>query len=104
MAPLRFKPRKTFNSDLKRLAKMDRTIVEEVRAAIELLLEIGHLPPEFNDHRLNQNLSEYREFHLRDTPKSKIPNEINDVIVIYYIKEEELTLIDVRVGSHSKLF
>jgi len=36
MKKLRFKPRATFNSDLKRLASLDKTIIDEVRAAVDL--------------------------------------------------------------------
>ena len=39
MKKLRFKPRATFNADLKRLASLDQSIIDEVRAAIDLLLE-----------------------------------------------------------------
>ena len=39
MKKLKFKPRLTFNADLKRLAGIDRTIVSEVREAVGLLLE-----------------------------------------------------------------
>ena len=44
MKKLRFKPRATFNADLKRLASLDKSIIEEVRAAIDLLLEQQQLP------------------------------------------------------------
>lgn len=53
MKKLRFKPRATFNADLKRLASLDKSIIDEVRAAIDLLLEQQQLPPEFEDHELN---------------------------------------------------
>ena len=69
MKKLRFKPRATFNADLKRLASLDQSIIDEVRAAIDLLLEQQQLPPEFEDHELNRRMSGYNEFHLRDTPK-----------------------------------
>ena len=32
MKRLKFKPRKTFNADLKKLASLDHTIIDEVRA------------------------------------------------------------------------
>ena len=50
MKKLRFKPRATFNADLKRLASLDKSIIDEVRAAIDLLLEQQQLPSEFEDH------------------------------------------------------
>ncbi len=104
MKRLRFKPRATFNADLHRLAGIDHTIVDEVRAAIDLLLDNGKLPMEFNDHELGRRMSGYNEFHLRDTPKGKQPNEKNDVLVVYTIDEKELILIGIRIGSHKRLF
>ena len=89
MKKLRFKPRATFNADLKRLASLDKSIIDEVLAAIDLLLEQQQLPP---------------EFHLRDTPKNKTPSETNDVLVVYTIDKDELVLIGIRVGSHDRLF
>lgn len=104
MKKLRFKPRATFNADLKRLASIDKIIINEVREAIDLLLEQQQLPPEFEEHELNRRLAGYNEFHLRDTPEVKEPNEVNDVLVVYRIDEDELVLIGVRVGSHERLF
>lgn len=104
MKKLRFKPRATFNADLKRLASLDKSIIDEVRAAIDLLLEQQQLPPEFGDHELNRRMSGYNEFHLRDTPKNKISSETNDVLVVYTIDKDELVLIGIRVGSHDRLF
>ncbi|MCI1633949.1 MAG: type II toxin-antitoxin system YafQ family toxin [Liquorilactobacillus nagelii] len=104
MKKLGFKPRATFNADLKRLASLNKTIIDEVRAAIDLLLEQQQLPPEFEDHELNRRMSGYNEFYLRNTPKNKIPNETNDVLVVYTIDKDELALIGIRVGSHDRLF
>lgn len=98
MKKLRFKPRATFDADLNRLAALDRTIIEEIRAAIDLLLEDHQLPEEFNDHELSRRMAGYHEFHLRDTLKGKQPNEINDVLVVYAIDESQLILIGIREG------
>ena len=65
MKKLRFKPRATFNADLKRLASLDKSIIDEVRAAIDLLLEQQQLPPEFEDHELNRRMSGYNNFLTR---------------------------------------
>ncbi|GMA08682.1 hypothetical protein GCM10025886_18330 [Tetragenococcus halophilus subsp. flandriensis] len=104
MKKLKFKPRSTFNADLKRLASIDRTIIAEVREAVDLLLETGKLPEEFGDHELSRRMAGYYEFHLRDTPQGKQPNDTNDVLVVYTIDENELILIGIRVGSHDRLF
>ncbi|MGA3506801.1 type II toxin-antitoxin system YafQ family toxin, partial [Lactiplantibacillus plantarum] len=78
--------------------------IDEVRAAIDLLLEQQQLPPEFEEHELNRRMSGYNECHLRDTPKNKTPSETNDVLVVYTIDKDELVLIGIRVGSHDRLF
>ncbi len=104
MTKLSFKPRSTFTADLKRLSKLDPSIITEVREAIDILLEGDKLPNEFNDHELKRNLSGYHEFHLRDTPNGKQPTAINDVLVVYDIDEDDLILIGIRVGSHQQLF
>lgn len=104
MKKLKFKPRDTFNRDLKRLASLDKSIIPEIRSAIEFLLENHELPEEFKDHKLERRMAGYYEFHLRDTPSGKQLTDINDVLVIYTIDEDELILIAIRAGSHSKLF
>jgi mRNA interferase YafQ len=85
---LRFKPRKTFDVDLKHLATIDHQIVDEVRAAIEILLTGRALPAEFGDHQLQRRLAGYHEFQLRDTSKGQQPSERNGVVVIYAIDED----------------
>ncbi|MFD1549514.1 type II toxin-antitoxin system YafQ family toxin [Levilactobacillus fuyuanensis] len=104
MKKLKFKPRMTFTADLKRLAKLDNTIIDEVRAAIDLLLETHSLPEEFRDHALTRRWAGYREFHLRDTLTGQQPADHNDVLVVYAIDEDALILIGLRVGSHDRLF
>ncbi|NRN90427.1 hypothetical protein IMAU30156_01293 [Lactobacillus helveticus] len=53
---------------MRRLGKLDPTIIDDVRAAIEELLETGTLSEEYRDHPLKRRLAGYREFHVRDTP------------------------------------
>jgi mRNA interferase YafQ len=101
---MKFKPRKSFDNDLKRLAKLDSTIVQEVREAIELLLENRSLPEEYADHPLDKRWAGYNEFHLRDPEHGETPSEINDVLVVYTWDFDELVLVGVRLGSHANLF
>lgn len=82
MAKLKFRPRVTFNADLKRLGRLDPTIVDKVRVAIEMLLETGTLSDEYGDHSLQRRLAGYREFHVRDTPQGELLSEINDTPVV----------------------
>ncbi|TPR18022.1 type II toxin-antitoxin system mRNA interferase toxin, RelE/StbE family [Apilactobacillus timberlakei] len=103
MGNLRFRPSKDFNIELKRLSKMDRSIVSEVKEAIETLLEMNSLPKEFKDHQLKNELSDYREFHIRDTPQNKHPNQINDVIITYSINYGDLVLTAIHIGTHQNI-
>lgn len=94
MARLQFRPRATFNADLK--------------LSIQLLLMMYEqrliLPDEYDYHPLKRRLAGYREFHVRDTPHGKHPNDINYVLVIWYVERNELIAVGVRVGSHDRLF
>lgn len=98
----KFKPRKSFNVNLKRLGRLDSSIIDEVHESVQILLDGGQLPEEFDDHDLHGNLAGYREFHLRDTPHGQHPTDINDILVVYKIEEDDLVLIAVNIGSHSK--
>lgn len=104
MVRLQFRPRATFNADLKRLGRIDPAIIDDVRSAIDELLENGSLSGEYGDHPLKRRLSGYREFHVRDTPHGKQPSDTNDVLVIWYIERHELVAVGVRVGSYDRLF
>lgn len=104
MTRLQFRPRATFNADLKRLGRLDPTIIDDVRAAINELLESGSLSAEYGDHPLHRRLSGYRKFHIRDTPCGKQPNDITDALVICYVEHNDLVAVGVRVGSHDRLF
>lgn len=100
----KFRPRKSFERSLGYLAKLDDTIVDETRDAIRILLSGDTLSEEYHDHDLTGYYAGYREFHLRDTPKGSQPTEINDVVIIYKIKDQDLILAAVDIGSHLKLF
>lgn len=99
-----FRPRKTFNNDLSYLGKLDPSIIDDIREAVEILLNGDELPKEFKDHQLERKYAGYREFHVRDTPKKGTPSETNDVLVIYKKDAQDLVLIAIRTGSHKKLF
>lgn len=104
MQNLSFKPRFTFIEELKYLSKVDRQIILELKAAIDLLCSQQKLPKEYRDHNLQGSYQGYREFHLRDTPKGRRANAKNDVLVIYKVKRQELILVGVHIGSHRRLF
>lgn len=99
-----FRPRKSFKRSLSYLSKIDSSIVDEIREAVLILLNGERLSEEYSDHELKGNFAVYREFHLRDTPKGTIASEINNIVVVYKIKDQDLVLIAVDIGSRQKLF
>lgn len=104
MKRLSFKPRSTFVHDLNHLAKIDRSIIPEIKDSINILCEDGKLPVEYDDHPLHGLYESYRDFHVRETSKGESASEKNDVIVIYKIRYHELTVVGIRAGAHSILF
>jgi mRNA interferase YafQ len=87
---LTLKRHKQFTKDLKRVKLTDKQFEKLIRF-VSLLLEGKPLPPEAKDHPLLGEWKDFREFHLG-----------GDLLVIYRIEEEELTLV--RIGSHNQLF
>lgn len=90
--------------DLKFLSKIDRTIITDIKAAVDILLDYELLPDEYNDHPLQRLYSGYDDFHVRDPEKGEKPNDRNDVVVIYKLQDSGRKLLLVRAGSHSRLF
>ena len=87
---LTLKRHKQFTKDLKRVKLTDKQFEKLIRF-VSLLLEGKPLPPEAKDHPLLGEWKDFREFHLG-----------GDLLVIYRIEGEELTLV--RIGSHNQLF
>ncbi|MBS9338245.1 type II toxin-antitoxin system YafQ family toxin [Fructobacillus sp. M2-14] len=98
------KPTKKFQSQLKRLTRLDREIKGEVLEVIEILCEGQGLPVEFNNHRLKRKLSSYYECHIRTPMKGQRPCGVDDVLLLYRIREQPKLLIPSKIGSHDELF
>ncbi len=81
-----------FKKDLK-LAKRQNKPTEELFKVIEKLANQETLDPKYKDHPLKGNYSGYRECHIEP-----------DWLLIYTIKNDILTLVLYRLGSHSDLF
>ena len=81
---------KIFIKEYKKVKFTDKLYLKYLLFTGALLRE-EPLPPEAKDHPLKGNFSDYRELHIS-----------GDLLVIYLIDEQALTLI--RIGSHSQLF
>ncbi len=81
-----------FKKDLK-LAKKQKKNIDELFEVIETLANGEKLQTKYRDHSLYGNYAGYRECHIEP-----------DWLLVYAVKNEVLTLLLYRVGSHSELF
>jgi len=59
----------------------------------DVLASGGTLSKKYRDHKLNGDYKGYRECHIK-----------GDLLLVYQIKNKELILLLVDIGSHSYLF
>jgi mRNA interferase YafQ len=85
---------KKFKQDYKRLINSgNQAVINELLKVIEMLANEQALPEKYQDHVLKGNWTGYRECHVKP-----------DLLLIYKLENNELTLTLVRAGSHSDLF
>lgn len=81
-----------FKKDLK-LAKRQNKPIDELFEVIDQLANSKTLDTQYRDHALTGNYSGYRECHIEP-----------DWLLVYTVKNDILTLVLYRLGSHSELF
>ena len=81
-----------FKKDFK-LAQKRGFDLSEFETVVNKLRNREPLEERFKDHLLSNNWKNHREFHLRP-----------DLVVIYFIRQNELILEMVRMGIHPDLF
>ena len=81
-----------FKKDYK-LAQKRGYDLSEFQEIVDKLRNREPLDPKYKDHPLSNNWKNHRDFHLHP-----------DVVVIYCIKNNNLILEMLRMGSHSDLF
>lgn len=104
---LTFIARSDFTKDLRVISDLDKSIVQEVKDAIEMLIDpkqVELFDKTYKVHRLHGFYAGNLEFHLRDTPKGFKPTEKNDVVVIFKRNLTSLVAVGIRIGSHNRLF
>ena len=74
------------------LRKKQHKDMEKLKAVIRLLASRQELPPACHDHPLKNDWADFRDCHIEP-----------DWVLIYQIKEDMLTLVLARTGSHSEL-
>jgi len=86
---------KDFEKSYKKIkdpGKLKRQTIENLREAIDMLAQGKKLPVEYRDHQLRGELEPYRECHIK-----------GDLLLVYQIRERELLLVLVDIGTHSYL-
>lgn len=79
-----------FKKSFKKLNAQEQEIFKKI---VSKLANDEALEPKYKDHALSGNFKDFRECHLKP-----------DLLLIYQIKEQELILYCLDIGSHSKLF
>lgn len=78
--------------DIKKASKQGKNL-NLLFEIVDRLSEGEQLDPQYKDHKLSGKYEGKRECHIEP-----------DFLLIYQIKEKEIILFLVRVGTHSELF
>jgi mRNA interferase YafQ len=81
-----------FKKDLKRY-KNNHTVLDELEKILNILVKGERLPLKNSNHRLIGEFKDCFECHVRP-----------DVLIIYKIERSEITILLLRIGSHSEIF
>lgn len=77
--------------DVKRMKKRGKDLSKLI-TALDYLSKGISMPPQYRDHQLSGNLSDFRECHIEP-----------DWLLIYQINNNVLTLTATETGTHSDL-
>ncbi|MBU4375568.1 type II toxin-antitoxin system YafQ family toxin [Patescibacteria group bacterium] len=84
---------KVFKKDLKKIAKQDKSAINELKKVLGLLILDKQLDQKYKNHCLKGEFKKCFECHIK-----------SDVLLIYKIEKQELIILLLRIGSHSNLF
>lgn len=81
----------SFRSDTKRLYKRNILVQDEIAPIVEKLLNQEPLDPQYKDHPLKGDYTDYRDCHIKA-----------DLVLVYKIQNDTLYLS--RIGRHRDIF
>lgn len=84
---------KSFKKSLRNLEKSGNLDLKLISKLINLIAEGKKLDIKYRDHKLSGEYEGCRECHIKP-----------DLLLIYQIREKELILVLIDIGSHSELF
>lgn len=86
---------KKFAKALKQLIRggLKQSVQKYINTVINAIAAGEKLDVGYRDHQLQGEFETYRECHIQ-----------GDLLLIYQIKDEEVVLLLINIGSHSQLF
>lgn len=81
-----------FKKDLKTF-QHDKKVLAELGLILDCLVKKVHLDKKYSNYRLKGEFSDFFECHISA-----------DVLLIYKIEGDDVCVLLLRIGSHSKLF
>jgi len=84
---------KQYKKSLRKLKKSGRHDIHEIEKVVSIIASGKKLEHLHRDHALSGDMLGYRECHIK-----------SDLLLVYYIDDDELILALVNIGSHSDLF
>jgi len=88
---LKLEQTKTFKKCLKKY-QHKKTVLEELKKIVELLVEEQAIPEKYCDHELKGEYKGVRELHLKP----------DDLLLYIKVQKEKITLV--ALGSHAEIF
>jgi mRNA interferase YafQ len=82
---------KAFNKLVK--AGLKKNTQDKLKEVVNVLASGKRLDTSYRDHQLHGEFSMYRECHIQ-----------GDLLLVYQIIDDELVLVLIDIGTHSKLF
>ena len=84
---------KQYKRAIKKIVKSGKYKISEIEKIVYIIAAGEKLDIKYRDHALKGQLSHYRECHI-----------YSDLLLVYSLNNDELILLLVNIGSHSKLF
>lgn len=93
MAKYVIKTTSRFRKDVKKYVNQGIVTRKELEKVIDMLADDISLSAKYNDHKLHNNLKDYRDLHIKP-----------DLLLIYKKEKDMLILTLCNLDSHSNLF
>lgn len=84
---------KQYKRAIKKITKSGNCNIFEIKKVVNIIASGKKLDEKYKDHALKGNMSQHRECHIK-----------GDLLLVYYLNNNELVLVLVNIGNHSELF